>query len=441
MSFYHKLCLCLAIILLFASISYASLNQSHDDFGKQTIKIAKGHFQQGKYEEAIESLKELLEIGNSEAQCLLGVIYLSSENDSVKAADWLEKAALQGHSDAQYFLGSLSVQEGVKQDIKKAMYWLEKAAEQNNPAAQFLIGLIYYKGSEIQQKNYEKALDWFVKSATQNNVSAQYQLGVMYFSGLGTPQNYLKAEEFFKKAALQGDLEAQFDLGLMLMNGEGVKMDYTQAAGWIKKSAEQGKVEAQSFLGRIYLNGWGVKADSHASLYWLSKAADQGDEKAIQILKEWFSPMQELYSVSFPVDEWENWKIDNDQKRPSEYVLEFVPLSETVNNWSQLVTILFVSNEILNTNSKTALTVVQSFKKSMNKIYGDQFKSNTFWATENDVLCENFMPNPSEYEIARLIKTSKGIYRLSYTTRGSYRDEKTKEKWLKSIREARLIKL
>jgi uncharacterized protein len=272
-------------------------------------------------------------------------------------------------------------------------------------------------------------------------MSAQYQLGIMYFTGKGAPQNYLKAAEFFKKAALQGDPQAQFELGVMLTNGEGIKKEDIQATEWIKKSAQQGNADAQYCLGINYQSGRGVKADAHGALYWLSKAADQGNGKAIQILKEWFSPFQEFCSLIIPVEEWENWKIGNEQKSPMEYLLEFVPLNETVDNWSQIITVSFMSNKILNKTSRTALSAMKTITKLMRQQHGDRFKLNILRATDDDTLYETFMPNPSEHTIDRLIKTSKGIYHLSYTIKGSFKDEKTKEKWLKSIQEAHLIKL
>ena len=390
----------------------------------------------------MEILTKSAEEGDAEAQCLLGTNHF--ENDPKKAAYWIEKSALQGHSQAQYFLGGFYLEGlGVEKNYEKARFWLDKAAENNNAAAQFLIGLMYYKGDIIEQ-DYKKAFSWFEKASYQNELGAQYHLGIMHLCGFGIPKNCLKAADFFEKAALQGDAGAQFELGVMFMNGEGINKDYVKAAQWIEKSAEQGKLEAQSCLGRIYQNGWGVEKNPQISFYWLSKAACQGDGKAIQILKEIFSPFQELYSISLPDDEKKNWKIGHHNRSAHEYILESVPLNETVNNWSQLFTVLFMSNQILNKDSKTAITAVQATKKIFSKKYGNQFKFNTLQQTENDVIYESFIPGDKEYqpeyEIARLIRTSKGIYRISYAKKSPI-DEKTKEKWLCCIREASLIKL
>ena len=57
--------------------------------------------------------------------------------DQVRAAAWSEKAAEQGHADAQHLLGLMySYGDGVPEDQARAAAWLEKAAEQGHADAQ-----------------------------------------------------------------------------------------------------------------------------------------------------------------------------------------------------------------------------------------------------------------------------------------------------------------
>jgi hypothetical protein len=46
-----------------------------------------------------------------------------------------------------------------------------------------------------------------------------------------------------------------------------------------------------------------------------------------------------------------------------------------------------------------------------------------------------------ENEIIRFIRTPLGLYRISYTQKNGQIDEKTKEKWLKIIKEGDILKL
>ncbi|NBV99560.1 MAG: sel1 repeat family protein [Proteobacteria bacterium] len=80
---------------------------------------------------------------------------------------WYEKAAEQGHLNAQFNLG-LIYQEGEgfeTPDYEKARYWYEKAAKQNDQLACFNLGWLYFKGLGLAAPDYEKATFWYEKSA------------------------------------------------------------------------------------------------------------------------------------------------------------------------------------------------------------------------------------------------------------------------------------
>lgn len=54
--------------------------------------------------------------------------------------------------------------QGVRQDRRKAAEWYEKAANQGVSEAQFNLALCYDKGEGVQQ-DYLKAAEWYEKSA------------------------------------------------------------------------------------------------------------------------------------------------------------------------------------------------------------------------------------------------------------------------------------
>ena len=68
------------------------------------------------------------------------MMYFSGQattRDPQKAAEWLEKAATGGNTDAQTFLGTLYYRGiGVEKNIAKAGYWLQKAAIAGDADAQ-----------------------------------------------------------------------------------------------------------------------------------------------------------------------------------------------------------------------------------------------------------------------------------------------------------------
>ena len=133
----------------------------------------------------------------------LGVFYaglVSAQGIEADINAIIEKAKT-GNVNAQYTLGGYYFlgSNGVEQSYSKAAYWWEKAAEQGHGDAQFNIGVCYYEGNGIKQ-SYSKAIYWYKKAAEQGNSSAQYNIGVCYYNGDGVEQSKTKAIYWFRKA-------------------------------------------------------------------------------------------------------------------------------------------------------------------------------------------------------------------------------------------------
>ena len=196
-------------------------------------------------------LQKTAELGNAQAQFMLGNMYLLGQGvprDFTKSAQWFQKAAEQGHVDAQFMLGAMHVQgQGVPKDYAKAAQWLQKPAEQENAEAQFILGMMYANGLGVPQ-NYAKAIQWHQKAAEQGYIRAQNNLGHAYRLGQGVAKDEVKAVQWYQKAAERGDAQAQFNLGLMYAKGQGIPQDDAKAMQWIQKAAEQGFAPAQDAL-------------------------------------------------------------------------------------------------------------------------------------------------------------------------------------------------
>jgi TPR repeat protein len=92
-----------------------------------------------------ESVKELAEHGNAQAQAKLASFYLLGregfEKDEHKAAEWMEKAANQGLLDAQVVMAAMYYRGmGVNSDRDKATDWYEKAAKQGHATSLAILG-------------------------------------------------------------------------------------------------------------------------------------------------------------------------------------------------------------------------------------------------------------------------------------------------------------
>jgi hypothetical protein len=89
---------------------------------------------------------------------------------------------------------------GVVQDYALARAWFQKAADQGRSGAQDFLGKIYSNGYGVPQ-DYALARAWFKKAADQSNPAAYLHLGDLYARGLGVPQDNAQAIAFYQKAA------------------------------------------------------------------------------------------------------------------------------------------------------------------------------------------------------------------------------------------------
>ena len=110
---------------------------------------------------------------------------------------------------------------GMPKNRLEAEKWLRKAAEQGHTEAQFYVGIIYFMGDGVKQDRFE-AKKWLCKAAEQGLVKAQTGLGFLYYRNvlariINPAIRDLKADErdkteaikWFHKAAQQGDSDAQ----------------------------------------------------------------------------------------------------------------------------------------------------------------------------------------------------------------------------------------
>ncbi len=299
-------------------------------------------YQQQQYATAWREWTPIAEAGDPIAQNGLGVMAFSGygvPQDHALAAQWFERAALQGLTDAQYNLAIMYQQGlGVTQNAAQARAWFELAAAQGHeqaaaslaatppePAvrraptsrtsvrpvsaqqaafdrgmaayrqgdfdgalrewqplaergmarAQNNLGVMYDKGQGVA-RDARTAVSWFSRSAEGGMAAGQANLSVMFANGDGVPQDDREALAWAARAAERGYAPAQFDLARIFEQGRGTAADPAQAARWYQQAANQGHTQAQYQLALAYERGSGVAKDSGAALSWLQQSADGG---------------------------------------------------------------------------------------------------------------------------------------------------------------------
>lgn len=224
------------------------------------------------------------------------------DQDNFKEAYiWLFKAAEQGNTKAQYYLGRWynegkrverdygnainwwDREQELKRDYVVAIKWWRKAAVLGNAMAQYELGKMYYQGKRVET-DYVEAIRWWRKAAEQGGQEAQYGLAKMYFEGKCVETECAELIEWWLKAAEQGDQDVQHDLAKMYFESKAVGRGYPEVTEWWCKEAEQGNAVAQYNLGKAYYGGIRVKKDYAEGIKWYKKAAEQGNSNAQELL-------------------------------------------------------------------------------------------------------------------------------------------------------------
>jgi TPR repeat protein len=268
-----------------------------------------------------------------EAYCL-GLSYqfaINRQRDSVRAREWLRRAADQKHAAAQAVLGYMYEQGiggaasaadafkwyqmaagannedgllnvgrayergiGTTPDVAKARSYYERAAAMGNaPAREALAGLgraaptpsseqtEFARGSDLYRaKDYAGAARVFRALAERGYAPAQLQIGSQYARGEGLAKDAALAVQWYRKSAAQGYAIALNNLSVSYEYGDGVKDDWSEAFNWAKRSADQGDARGMFLVGRAYQFGIGVPQSRETAIQWFDRAASKGDDQA-----------------------------------------------------------------------------------------------------------------------------------------------------------------
>ena len=137
-----------------------------------------------------------------------------------KALPLFEDLAKLDHAGAKYYLISHPFWNWAsKIDIKTRLIWLQKAADEGITDAEYDLGACYMLGETIKA-DYEKAAAYFLRAAEKGNVKAQADLAFCYSKGGGVPLDYTKASYWYGKAAEQGDSFSQDMLDKLKSEGK-----------------------------------------------------------------------------------------------------------------------------------------------------------------------------------------------------------------------------
>ena len=142
------------------------------------VKAGVEAWQTGNYDGAVREWRPLADRGDADAQFNMGQAYKLGRGvptDLRLAQSWYEKAAQQGHEQAQANLGLILFQNG---DRAGAMPWIRKAADHGDPRAQYVLGTALFNG-DLVAKDWPRAYALMTRAAAQGLPQAAQSLTEM----------------------------------------------------------------------------------------------------------------------------------------------------------------------------------------------------------------------------------------------------------------------
>lgn len=220
--------------------------------------------------------------GDADAQYEIGMMYLQRKISDGEGYDyyWLRKAALQGHSEAQYQIGAM-LSKGGSAKRNKSIFWLKQAAEQGNAKAQLGLGYVY--GDAIDNEDLDRTtgckhqIYWYQKAIENGNDRAKVELAKKYCYGVCVGQNEMKAITLF------------WDVITTSSDQDDVNAAYSYLYQLASLSENDNiRDEAKYLLGVMHADGLGGrrKEEETATRTYLIPLAKKGHKKAQEKLRE-----------------------------------------------------------------------------------------------------------------------------------------------------------
>lgn len=199
------------VLLLVTVISLAFLvHLSQNDTGQETdisedIEEEEEQLEEEMFTIVVESEDD--EINHVLEEALLYALGKDRAQDAVKALALLEDIA-EENMDAQFMAGEMYLQGiGTEQDLEKAAEYIQKAVLNGNSRAYEIYAKMSFLGEGVILQDYEKAASVFAALEEQNG-QAVGTLGMMYALGMGVPMDFDVANQYLEKAVELGYTKA-----------------------------------------------------------------------------------------------------------------------------------------------------------------------------------------------------------------------------------------
>lgn len=279
---------------------------------RRNIELARN---QGQLTRVVRGYRRLAQWGDVQSQFHLGQCYASGAGvvrNMPEARRWIQKAAEQGHVEAQYavshfYLHGAALDAGnpyqpgryygaetagdnaallfpdgldLTADMSQAALWLERAAEGGHPSAMCQLATLYAHGNGVEQ-NSARAVELLKAACSKSLPWAHFLLAQFQMNGQhGLTRDLEGAMENLEYAAGHGHIEAAFQLGTMLVMPGMTRHDPQQAERWLNSAGQRQHLNAMVTLAKLYHDGKVLPRDDIRAAAWFRKAAALGNAQA-----------------------------------------------------------------------------------------------------------------------------------------------------------------
>lgn len=280
---------------------------SRDGFGETNDKREVDFW----FKKGFELTSGVAQIGNPEAQYMLGLYYINGfgvQQDDKKATELFESAAQKGHINAKLMLAAIykgkdeTHEKGIslykelaEVDVPEAMYklgkyyldtaidndidielaekgigLLEKAADTGYTEAKFELEFNSLLGKIKQDENYtQEDLNSIIKIAENGTAEMKYRVGSLLFNDLEDEYEDL-GMSLLQRAAKEGDIDAKFHIADIYDENE----EYDKAFPIYQELADNGYVYGNAQVGLYYFYGYYVDKDKSKAVEYFKECEE-----------------------------------------------------------------------------------------------------------------------------------------------------------------------
>ena len=226
--------------------------------------------EQGEAAKAFPLLARAAKAGIADAQFQLGRCYLEGRGtppSRIEGVRWLERAADQGHGDAQWQLASLCV------------YGLAGGSRDTGTTETL------FRKDETSAPDFVSARDWARKAADGGSAQGQALLGYVLTNGPDSIRDLDEAHRRYGQSAKAGCAEGCLGYAISLSRGDSNEEERREIARNLRHASDSGLATATYLLAALVEQGIGAERDEAAAMQLYRRAAESGNPRGANPLR------------------------------------------------------------------------------------------------------------------------------------------------------------